>query len=286
MNKSILFLTSTWLVSVLPLSGYAEERGAVPVVLAVRGGLLLDDDGTIPRGGPRTIPLNGDTTIRAWAGKWEHRPADKAWRATWAPGMGHSPVVAYGVEAENLIVEVTFRFGVNQKPWQHQCFRITLDNRQRMTGHILSAWANPDNDFIETGFLLQHIHKQPDKTLVRDLLLDHQALKIQPQKWYTAVLEVVGEEALFRMGNHVAYARFPELPGPKTKVALTLGTTWHEVRRVRIWKASASPGWSQNKVRILSARRKFSAGPHRYPSPEKPPESSRPGNRQSDQRLP
>jgi len=276
MNRTHTCLTLLVLASVLPLSGRAEEHTAVPAVLAVRGKLLLDDNGAIPRGGPRTIPLGGNTTVRAWAGKWEHRPIDKAWRATWSPGLGHAPVVAYGVEAENLIVEVTFRYGVNQEPWHHQCFRITLDNRKRMTGHILSAWANPDNDFIETGFLLQHIHKRPDKTLIKDLLLDHQALNIQPQKWSTAVLEVVGDEALFRMGDHVAYSKFSELSGPKTKVALTLGTTWHEIRRVRIWNASARSAWGQDKDRILSARRKFSAGSHQYQAPPEQPECSQP----------
>jgi len=136
-----------------------------------------------------------------------------------------------------------------------------------MTSHILSVWANPDNDFIKTGFLLQHIHKRPDKTLIKDLLLDHQALNIRPQKWSTAMLEVVGEEALFRMDDHVAYSKFSELSGPKTKVALTLGTTWHEIRHVRIWNASARSTWGQDKDRILSARQKFSASPHQYQAP-------------------
>ncbi len=60
------------------------------------------------------------------------------------------------------------------------------------------------NDFIETGFLLQHIRKTPEKKIIEDLLLDRQSLTVEPKVWYTATLEIVGDEALFRMGDHVA----------------------------------------------------------------------------------
>ena len=64
-----------------------------------------------------------------------------------------------GFDEENLIIEVTFRFGKNTEPWHHQCFRIAADRRPDITGHILSAWANVNNDFIESGLLLQHIRE-------------------------------------------------------------------------------------------------------------------------------
>ena len=88
---------------------------------------------------------------------------------------------------KNLVVEVTFRFGENTKPWHHQCFRVSADYRPNITGHILSAWANTDNDFIETGLLLQHIRKTPDKTILEDLLFDRQPLQLDPFEWHTAL---------------------------------------------------------------------------------------------------
>ena len=51
---------------------------------------------------------------------------------------------------KNLVVKVTFRFK-NTKPWHHQCFRVSADYRPNITGHILSAWANTDNDFNGTS---------------------------------------------------------------------------------------------------------------------------------------
>ncbi len=36
------------------------------------------------------------------------------------------------------------------------------------------------------------------------------------------------------MGDHVAYAKAEQIRMPKNLVSLTLGTTWHEIKRVRI----------------------------------------------------
>ena len=102
------------------------------------------------------------------------------WRATWK-GKGHVPVAAYhGFRTNNLVVEVTFRFGENTEPWDHQCFGIAADQWLAITGHVVSAWANTDNEFIELGFLLQHIRKTPEKTIIEDLLLDRQSLTLKP----------------------------------------------------------------------------------------------------------
>ena len=170
---------------------------------------------------------------------------------------------------KNLIAEVTFRYGALSAPSQHQTFRIAFDNRPEIVGPVVSAWANPNNDFIETGFLLQHIRKTPEKVVVQDLLLDHQALSIKPEVWYTAILEVVGDEALFRMGNNVASAQSEEITRSNNLGSLTLGTTWHEIKRVRIWEAAANPDWSKRKPSILKKRRPYSPAPHNYQSPKK-----------------
>lgn len=173
--------------------------------------------------------------------------------------MGHTPVMNFsGFREPDLIVEVTFRYGGMTEDWHNQCFRIALDDRPALTGHVLSAWANRNNDFIDTGFLLQHIRKTKDKQVIRNLHLDRQPIRVRPGKWYTAVLEVVGDEALFRMGDHLAYARSDEIRRSKNLVSLTSGKTWHEVQRVRIWRATANPDWTRRRVRILRARRDFS----------------------------
>lgn len=244
----------------LPLGALAQEA------LAIRSALILDDDGSKPRGGKTIAEFANGARVRAKAGTWER--VESGWRSTWKPKQGHTPVAAYhGFAADNLVVEVTFRYGVSSENWHHQCFRIAADNRPDVTGHIVSAWANLNNDFIETGFLLQHIRKHADKTIIEDLLLDRQPLAVQPEVWYTATLEIVGDEALFRMGDHLAYAKAEQIAAPKNLVSLTLGTTWHEIKRVRIWRAEPNPDWPAKKAEILGQRRAFTPQAHNYQRP-------------------
>ena len=242
----------------------------IPVLLAKRGQLLVDDDGTANRGGKSVVRFASGARLRAGAGAWQRSASNSnVWRSTWKPGMGHAPVAAYpGLQAKNVIVEVTFRYGESTEPWHHQCFRIAADHRPKVTGHIVSAWANPNNDFIETGFLLQHIRKTPEKTIVEDLLLDRQPLRVNASVWYTAVLEIVEDEALFRMGDHVAYAKADQIRMPKNLVSLTFGTTWHEIKRVRIWEGKANSNWKASKAAVLKRRKPFAPRTHDYRKPQ------------------
>ena len=242
---------------------------AMPTVLAERTRLILDDNGSKPRGGALQAQFGNGVQVRARAGTWARTNNNpNVWRATWN-GKGHVPVAAYhGFRATNLVVEVTFRFGENTEPLHHQCFRIATDQRPAITGHIVSAWANADNDFIETGFLLQHIRKTPEKKILEDLLLDRQPLALKPHVWHTAILEIVGDEALFRLSGHVAYAQAEQIQLPKNLVSLTTGATWHEIRRVRIWQATPNPNWPRVKTATLQNRKPFTPSVHRYVKPQ------------------
>lgn len=257
---AVLSETNSPAVTAEKLNG--DDR-SIPVLLAARGELILDDDGSKPRGGKTIAEISDKARVRAGAGVWERAPDSNGWRSTWK--KGHAPVAAYhGFQTNDLIVEVTFRYGPITEPWQHQCFRIAADDRPKITGHVVSAWANPNNDFIETGFLLQHIRKTPEKKILEDLLLDQQPLAVKPNAWYTATLEVVGDEALFRMDDHVAYAKAKQIRIPKNLVSLTLGTTWHEIKRVRIWRAEPNPDWPTLKADVVNSRKPFTAAVHDY----------------------
>ena len=68
---------------------------------------------------------------------------------------------------------------------------------------------------------------------------------------------MVADEALFRMGDHVAYAKSDEIRSAKNLVSLTMGKTWHEVKRVRIWKAEPNSDWARIKAELLRKRVNF-----------------------------
>ena len=234
-----------------------------PTVLARRGQLILDDDGSKDRGGKRTIEFHDGIGVRAALGVWERaEPKSNVWRSTWTEGMGHPPVVSYrGINARNLVVEVTFRYGKATEDWHEQFLRIAADQRPQLKGHIVSAWINPKGRYTEKGFVLEHVGKRNETTGSRGLLLDHQAMNTEPETWYTATLEIVDDEALFRLGNHVAYAKADPIRTPKNLVSLTLGTTWHEIKRVRIWHAEANPEWEAKKDSVLTSRIPFTSRP-------------------------
>jgi hypothetical protein len=236
---------------------------ALPTSLAKRGKLILDDDGSKDRGGKTIIDLNDGIGLKTALGSWERAaPKSNVWRSTWKEGMGHPPVASYpGVEAKNLIVEVTFRYGEATKSWHSQFLRIAADQRPQLKGHIVSAWVNPKGRYTETGFVLEHVGKRDETTGSRGLLMDHQPINSEPKTWYTATLEIVDDEVLFRMGDHVAYAKAEQIRMPKNLVSLTLGTTWHEIKRVRIWHAEANSEWEANKDIILKLRKPFTTRP-------------------------
>ena len=267
------------LILTLPPCNLCAGDDTVPTLLAKRGRLLVDDNGSKDRGGRLRADLGNGIVLGAAAGSWKRiEISPNIWRASWNPRMGHSPVASYrGLNLTNFIVEVTFRFGPNTEVWHHQCFRIAADRRPDVTGHILSAWANPNNDFIETGLLLQHIRKTPRKEIIEDLLLDRQHLTLPPDQWHTATLENVDSEALFRVGSHLAYAKSDKLKARKNLISLTLGTTWHEIRRVRIWDANPNADWPANKADVLQVRMPFDPGPHENRPTAQPEQSGKLG---------
>lgn len=234
-----------------------------PTVLAKRGKLIVDDDGSRDRGGKTTAEFRNGIVLRAALGSWKRaEPKSNVWHSTWKQGMRHPPVAAYrGIDAKNLVVEVTFRFGEKTEAWHNQFLRIAADRRPQLRGHIVSAWANVSSRYTKTGFVLEHVGKRNKAAGTRGLLLDQQPINLRSDTWYTATLEIVDDEALFRLGDHVAYARAKQIRLPKNLVSLTLGTTWHEIKRVRIWHASKNPAWEANKAAVLKSRKPFTPRP-------------------------
>ena len=135
-------------------------------------------------------------------------------------------------------------------------------NALNAEGISLSAWANSKSRYTETGIVLEHVNKPYEGNDRDGILMDHQPLSYEIGEWQTATLEVVGDEALYRLGDQIAYAKRPEISiGPKNTVSLTMGPTWHEIKRVRIWHAEANPEWEANKDNILKSRQPFTIRP-------------------------
>ena len=228
----------------VPANDPVPADDPVPTLLAKRGELILDDHG------------DTDHSSRG-LGDWTRSPDDpKVWRVTHE--SGHIPTAPYRdlPDHENIIVEATFRWGeLKDDDKNGQLFAIVSDLRPGPRGHKVEAWATNKSSMTKTGLVIKSSNDG-------GVVMDEQPFEdFKPNTWYTGVLEIVGDEALFRVDGHVAYAKAPIIAGPKNKVVLFLGTTWHEVKRVRIWHAEANPEWQANKKTILKSREPFTAKP-------------------------
>ena len=237
--QRIFLLPLLMAVLCVPTLASADDK-AVPTLLAERGKLMLDDQGET------------DHSTRG-LGNWSRSPDDpKVWRVTHKGG--HIPTAPYRdlPKHENVIVEVTFRWGeLTGDDRNGQLLAIVSDLRPGPRGHKVEAWATSKSSMTKTGLVLKSSN---DKGVVMD---EQPFKKFEANTWYTGVLEIVGDEALFRVDGHVAYAKMPIIAGPKNKVVLFLGTTWHEVKRVRIWHATPNPKWKEIKDDVLKSRKPF-----------------------------
>jgi hypothetical protein len=173
----------------------------------------------------------------------------------------HIPIASYHLEDhENVIVEVTFRWGEPMGgQYNDQLLGILSDLRpNEIKGHKLESWISGSGRFTKAGLALT-------STIAPKVLLDEQPFdNFMANTWYTAVLEIVGNEALLRFQDRVVYVDMPRIAGPKNKITLVFGTTWHEVKHVRIWHATANPKWEKVKDKALASREAFTKGSFSY----------------------
>jgi len=215
----------------------------VPTLLATRGELMREDD--CSEGHRRGLGIWGLSPDEPNVARVTHDVDRKP---------SHIPTAAYNglPEHENLIVEVTFRWGEPMGgKYNDQFLGIVSDLRpNKVRGHKIESWISGSGRFTEAGLAFS-------SSISPGALMDEQPFVVQANTWHTAVLEVVGNEALLRFGDRVAYVDLPRIAGPKNKIALFFGTTWHEIKSVRIWHATANPEWEGMKERVLASREAF-----------------------------
>ncbi|MGJ8632141.1 MAG: hypothetical protein ACSHWT_13955 [Glaciecola sp.] len=205
----------------------------VPTLLAQRGALMVEDDCSEDR--------------RRGLGYWSLSPNESnVCRVTHdiVRKPTHVPIASYKIEDhDNVVVEVTFRWGEPQDGiYSDQVLGILSDLRpNEIKGHKIEAWISGSDRFSKPGLAFT-------SSIAPKITMDETPFDtLQANTWYTAVLEIVGDEALLRLGDRVAYVNLPRIAGPKNKITLVFGTTWHEIKSVRIWHASPNPKWLEIK---------------------------------------
>jgi hypothetical protein len=222
----------------------------VPTLLATRGELMVEDDCSVDR--------------RRGLGFWslsEDEPNVCRVTHDIERKPKHVPIASYKLEDhENVIVEVTFRWGESMgDEYNDQVLGIFSDLRpNEIKGHKIESWISGNDRFTKPGLAFT-------SSIAPGVTMDEQPSDIfKANTWHTAVLEVVGDEALLRSKDRVAYVDLPRISGPKNKITLIFGTTWHEIKSVRIWHATANPNWEGMKERVLASREAFTLGSFSY----------------------
>ena len=222
----------------------------VPTLLATRGELMVEDDCSVDR--------------RRGLGFWSLSPDEpNVCRVTHdiERKPHHIPIASYPVaDHENVIVEVTFRWGEPMGgKYNDQLLGIFSDLRpNEIKGHKLESWISGSGRFTKAGLAFT-------SSIAPGALMDEQPFgAFQANTWYTAVLEIVGNEAIMRVQDKVVYVDLPRVAGPKNKITLVFGTTWHEIKSVRIWHATKNPQWEGMKDRVLASREAFTQGSFSY----------------------
>lgn len=222
----------------------------VPTVLATRGELMVEDDCSVirRRGLGFWSKSQDELNVCRVTHNVERKPS-------------HVPIASYPIpDHENVIVEVTFRWGEPMGgKFNAQVLGIFSDLRPNdIKGHKIESWISGSDRFTKPGLAFT-------SSIAPGVTMDEQPFDtLKANTWYTAVLEVVGNEALLRLQDRAAYVDLPRISGPKNKITLIFGTTWHEIKSVRIWHATKNPKWEEMKDKVLASREAFTLGSFSY----------------------
>ncbi len=252
-------LKSSFLRAAVGLFAIAFTQSGV-AQLASSGEVLLEESfssSPFPRG--KTIPLR-DTgwKVRTTFGEWTQTAAGL--QSANMKEDGHPPVLTFEPPEAltDAVLELEFRFVEDEVEGGHS-IRIAVDNREAITkGHVCSAWANWNNDFVPVGLTLETISKdevlpKPEKKseqfLDNRITIGQASADYEAGKWYTLRLEVVGSRALTTVFDESGEAvmvsgQLGVFSTPKTKVSLTVGAAAHEIRSFRVSSATQNADWA------------------------------------------
>ena len=212
----------------------AESRGQ----MAVKGKLLLAEDFKTPA--EYTIekwqPLRDGWRMRAWHGNW--RRSSEGIESGWE--SGHNPNLAYEGPFANAVIELQFRF--RKEPGKVAFVQINPANFELdPQAYSVSAWANVDAPQRPLGLLLEHQGWTPQGFTV----VANQAAVFEPDKWYSMRLEIIDDYALMSCNGITIVGRHDKFGLPKTLLAIGVGYCPHELRKLRVYEATANPAWTK-----------------------------------------
>jgi hypothetical protein len=206
--------------------------------MALKGKLLLAEDFQSRAEYPKERqPVQDGWQVRAAHAKWERTAAGV--RSIWE--KGHMPVLAYDGNFSNAVIEVDFRFEPEAGRWGG-C-RVSAANPElNPRAYAVSVWANSDGSGHDRGrpqgVLLEH-----DEWSAGPERVAHANGSFAPNTWHTLRLECLGTNALASCNGITAFGSHEKFGLAKKSIYLGVGTSRHELRRLRVYEARPNPEW-------------------------------------------
>ncbi len=148
------------------------------------------------------------------------------------PEQGHGPVLTYIAPIHDIIIECEFQ--IPATPLKDRHFRIFIDE-DGFGGHNIQSTANVSSTFRPVGFTLQHLRKDKNKEIVKDVDLGPLNLDLEPDTWYKMRLEVLGDQARTTVAEKTIGATHPNLTVEKNKIGLNPGMAGGRIRNFNVW---------------------------------------------------
>lgn len=130
--------------------------------------------------------------------------------------------------------------------------------------HLSVTGVNGYRDHIfrvmlkEQGFDLRKDGSKNDPSDVATVL-DSAALDFVEGRWYTMLVEMLGQQVLARVGESHVLGTDPKISRPKEGFGFPMGGGVL-LDNVAVWKGTANPGWTVSKTK-LQARQSQRTGP-------------------------
>jgi hypothetical protein len=196
-------------------------------LMTQRGKVLLTDD--------LRQPLGADWIGKP--GKWE--TVEGALQGSEVKADMHGAVRRRKLAFQNAVIQYDFRLlGARQTS-------LSINDAG---GHVCRVIVRPN------GFTVQkddHDHAGPDKAVQ----FETKTVKFEPGKWYTLVVEVLGDEMVAQVGDQVGFGGDPMIANPKTNLGFTVSGESAQFRNLRVWEAQPNTSWTETKQRLVSARK-------------------------------
>ena len=228
---------STGLLSVVTL-GFAALVSApsLRAQMAVKGKLLLEEKfQRYEQYAKDAHPAVEGWSVRANHAEWQR--STEGVQSIWK--TGHMPVLTYEGSFGDAVIELDFKFHAEPGKWA--ACRVSVTNpKLNPQAYAVSVWANQDNDGRARGLVLEHDEWKPGHITQ----VDRARLQLEPEKWYTLRLEIIGDRALATCNGITVYGIHEKFGlQPKTSISLGVGTCPHELRNFRVYAATSNPAW-------------------------------------------